>query len=188
MKPGEAAITLAHAFVGWALCFATIGIGRATTSMSNTLVVHAIGAPIYFAVVAWVYFTKFNYTTPLWTALLFLSFVVVVDFLVVGLLINRSLAMFASPLGPWLPFALIFLASYAVGRIVVPRQAKARQETRGQRRSPPSPCPRSPPERERDEEACQSQRPAEPQAVAERRRDAACRQRSDHEDSRPGVA
>ncbi len=53
-------VILAHAFVGWALCFATIGIGLAVTTLQNTLIAHAIGAPIYFAIVSLNYFKKFN--------------------------------------------------------------------------------------------------------------------------------
>jgi hypothetical protein len=38
-----------------------------------------------------------------------------VDFFVVGLLINRSLEMFASLLGTWIPFALIFTSTWLSG-------------------------------------------------------------------------
>jgi len=55
---------LIHAFIGWALCAATMGI-----------------------------------------------FVVV-------LLINKSLAMFASPLGTWIPFALIFTSTLVTGTLL----------------------------------------------------------------------
>jgi uncharacterized integral membrane protein len=92
-----------------------MGIGMATTSLSNTLIIHAIGAPIFFAIVSLVYFSKFNYTSPLQTALIFVGFVIVLDFFVVALLINRSMAMFASWLGTWIPFALIFLSTYVTG-------------------------------------------------------------------------
>jgi hypothetical protein len=37
---------------------------------------------------------------------------------VVALLINRSLEMFASLLGTWIPFALIFASTYLTGLIV----------------------------------------------------------------------
>jgi hypothetical protein len=87
----------------------------ATTSQQNALIAHAIDAPIYFAVVSLIYFKKFNYTTPLQTAVLFVGFVMAVDFLVVALLINRSLEMFASLLGTWIPFALIFTSTYLTG-------------------------------------------------------------------------
>ena len=64
---------LFHAFVGWALCAARMGIGMATTSIENSLIIHAIGAPIFFIVVSLIYFKKFNYTTPLRTAIIFVS-------------------------------------------------------------------------------------------------------------------
>ena len=106
---------LAHAFIGWALCAAVMGIGMAATSLQNALIIHAIGAPIFFAIVSLIYFKKFNYTTPLQTAIIFVAFVMVVDFFVVALLINRSLEMFASLLGTWIPFVLIFASTYLTG-------------------------------------------------------------------------
>ena len=108
-------IILAHAFVGWALCAATMGIGMATTTIENTLIIHAIGAPIFFMIVTLVYYKKFPFTTPLQTALIFIAFVIIVDFFVVALLINKSLEMFTSPLGTWIPFVLIFISTYLTG-------------------------------------------------------------------------
>ncbi len=110
-------ILLAHAFVGWALCDATMVIGMALTSMTNILIIHAILAPIFFAIISMVYFRKFHDTPPLTTAALFLAFVVGMDFFVVALLINHSLEMFSSILGTWIPFALIFLSTYVVGLV-----------------------------------------------------------------------
>jgi hypothetical protein len=115
MNIREAIIVLVHAFIGWALCAATMGIGMATLSMQNALIVHAVGAPIFFTVISLVYFYKFNYTSPLRTALIFVGFVITVDFFVVALLINRSLDMFTSLLGTWIPFALIFFSTYLTG-------------------------------------------------------------------------
>ena len=106
---------LAHAFVGWALCAATMGIGMATTSINNALIIHAIGAPIFFMIISLIYFKKFNYTTPLRTATIFVNFVIIVDFFIVALLINKSLDMFASLLGTWIPFVLIFTSTYLTG-------------------------------------------------------------------------
>jgi hypothetical protein len=110
---------LVHAFIGWALCTASMLIGLATMSLESALIVHAIGAPIFFTIISLVYFNKFNYTQPLQTALVFVSFVIVVDFFVVALMINRSLEMFASPLGTWIPFALIFTSTYVTGLMTV---------------------------------------------------------------------
>ena len=115
----EGAIIFVHALAGWALCGATMGIGMATMSMQTTLIVHAALAPVFFTALSFLYFSKFNYTTPFQTAIIFLLFVVLVDFFAVALLINRSLEMFTSPLGTWIPFGLIFLSTYLTGLIVV---------------------------------------------------------------------
>ena len=108
-------VILVHAFVIWALCGMTIGIGMAVTSQENTLMAHAVAAPIIAAIISMIYFKKFNYTTPLQTAITFVAFVILVDFLIVALLIVRSLEMFRSILGTWIPFVLIFVATYLTG-------------------------------------------------------------------------
>ena len=109
------AVILVHAFVGWALCGAIMFVGMGITSLQTTLIAHAIGAPIIFAAVSWIYFRKFSYTTPLQTAIIFVAFVIAMDFFVVSLLINRSFDMFLSWLGTWLPFALLFASTYVTG-------------------------------------------------------------------------
>jgi hypothetical protein len=121
MNISKILVILAHAFVGWMLCAATMGIGMAVTSLNNTLIVHAIAAPIFFAGVSLVYFRKFNFTTPLQTATIFIAFVIVMDFFVVAILINRSFEMFTSLIGTWIPFALIFTSTYLTGMLIVNR-------------------------------------------------------------------
>jgi len=118
MKIKKILTVLGHALAGWALCAATMGIGMAATSIENALIIHAIAAPIFFILISRVYFKKFNYTTPLQTALIFVGFVIIVDFFVVALLINHSLDMFASLLGTWIPFALIFTSTYFTGKVI----------------------------------------------------------------------
>jgi hypothetical protein len=117
-------IILGLGFVGWAGCGAIMFIGMAITTMQTTLIAHAIGGPVIFALISWIYFTKFNYTTPLQTAVLILSLVIFLDLFLVSLLINRSLEMFQSFLGTWLPFALIFLSTYLTGLIVETRSRR----------------------------------------------------------------
>jgi len=112
-------IILVHAFAGWVLCAVTIGIGMAVTSLNTALIIHVVAAPVFFAGVSLVYFRKFNYTTPLQTALIFTAFVIGMDFFVVALLINRSLDMFTSLLGTWIPFVLIFSSTWLTGKLVV---------------------------------------------------------------------
>jgi hypothetical protein len=121
MNTKKILIILAHAFIGWALCTATMVIGMATMSIDSALIVHAIGAPIFFTIISLVYFNKFNYTSPLQTAGIFVSFVILVDFFLVALVINRSLEMFASLLGTWIPFALIFTSTYVTGVLTLRR-------------------------------------------------------------------
>lgn len=120
------AVLLAHAFVGWALCFAAMGVGQAVTNLQTALVVHAIAAPLIFCGVSSIYFRRFAYTTPFQTAIAFTSFVIVTDLFLVAVVILRSLAMFASPLGTWLPFALIFGSTWATGVLLTGRLSAAR--------------------------------------------------------------
>jgi hypothetical protein len=108
-------VLLGHALIGWALCAAIMGIGMSVMSLQNTLVIHAIAAPLIFDAISLLYFRRFAYTTPLATAISFVSFVVVMDFLVVALLIEGSLEMFSSLLGTWIPFVLIFASTLLVG-------------------------------------------------------------------------
>jgi hypothetical protein len=122
MHASKIAILLAHALVGWMLCAATMGIGMAVTSLNNALIIHAIAAPIFFAGISWVYFRKFNFTTPLQTAIIFIAFVIAMDFFVVAMLINRSFEMFISLLGAWIPFALIFTSTALTGAVIIRRR------------------------------------------------------------------
>lgn len=115
LNAGKVIIILVHAFIGWALCGAIMWIGMAITSIENTLIIHAIGAPIIFAIISLIYFKKFNYTTPPQTAITFVSFVIFMDFFVVALLIEKSFEMFTNILGTWIPFALIFISTYLTG-------------------------------------------------------------------------
>jgi len=115
MTTKKLTILLVHAFVGWALCFATMGIGMAITTLDNALIIHAVAAPIIFGIVALVYFARFHFTSPVQTALVFVGFVIAADFFIVALVINQSLEIFTSLLGTWIPFALIFLSTYVIG-------------------------------------------------------------------------
>jgi hypothetical protein len=103
------------AIIGWALCGAIMGIGRSITSLENTLVIHAIGAPIIFGTLSFIYFTRVNYTSPLVTALAFLAILVSLDVFLIALFVEKSFTMFGSILGTWIPFVLIFLSTYLTG-------------------------------------------------------------------------
>lgn len=111
-------VILIHGLIGWGLCGATIAIGRSVTTMEATLIIHAIAAPVIFALLTWFYITRFHYTTPLQTAFIFLGIVVFMDAGVIAPFAEKSYAMFASLLGTWIPFALIFASTYVTGRLV----------------------------------------------------------------------
>ena len=115
MNASRLAWTVALAVVGWALCFATIGIGQAVTTIDTTLIVHAILAPLFFIGLSWLYFRRFPEASPLVTAVVFVGIVMALDFFLVALLILRDLVMFTSVLVTWIPFASIFAATYLTG-------------------------------------------------------------------------
>jgi hypothetical protein len=118
MTLGQVAIAVAHALVGWGLCGATMGIGLAKTSVDRALVIHAVAAPLIFALVSTVYFSTFGYSNASVTAAGFVGVVIAMDVVVVAGLIQREFTMFTSFVGTWLPFALIFASTYVVGRLV----------------------------------------------------------------------
>ena len=112
-------IILALGLLGWALCGAIMFIGMSVTSIEKTLIIHAIGAPVIFTLISLLYFRRYQFTSPLLTAVLFILIVVLMDFFLVALVINKSMEMFQSLLGTWIPFGLIFLSTYFTGLIVM---------------------------------------------------------------------
>ncbi|MBH0200138.1 MAG: hypothetical protein HP497_12085 [Nitrospira sp.] len=132
MNVKKSTIILGHAVVGWVLCGAVVWVGNALVGMEIALIAHAMAVPLIFAGVAWLYHKRFGYTTPTQTAFMFLTVVVLLDVFLVALLIERSFAMFRSIIGTWIPFALIFAATYLTGRVLQsPNKADAEQKTSG---------------------------------------------------------
>lgn len=117
-KISKGFIIFIHALVVWALCGATIAVGRMLTSMEITLIIHAIGAPIFAFIVSLIYYKKFNFTSPFITALIFFLFAIGMDGGVVAPFIEKSYVMFSSFLGLWLPLSLIFLSTYLTGLVL----------------------------------------------------------------------
>lgn len=111
-------ILFAHALVVWAICGAIMFIGMAVTTMPVTLTLHAIGAPIVSAIVAYFYYRRFGDLQPLQTAAFFVATALFMDFFLVALVIEQSFEMFASFVGLWLPMVLIFSAAYFTGNYV----------------------------------------------------------------------
>jgi hypothetical protein len=117
-------IILLHAFVLWGLCGAIMGIGRSLTTIELTLIIHAIGAPILASIISYIYYKKFNYTTPLQTATIFVLFIIVMDAGLVAPFFEKNYDMFKSILGTWFPFILIFSTTYITGIITKGKQSE----------------------------------------------------------------
>jgi len=120
--------SLAHGFAGWALCAATMGLLLAFTNLTVALVVHGAAAPLIFAALAVHYFRARGARDPLPTAIVWTATVALLDIVVVAGGIQRSLRMFESLAGTWLPFALIFFATWAIGTMLsmMPQATNAR--------------------------------------------------------------
>ncbi len=111
-----------HGLVGWAICGATIGVGRQLLPMNVTLIIHAVVAPVAFGLLTWHHMRRFPDSPPWAIALSMLGVVIGLDAVVVAPLFERSYDMFRSVLGTWIPFALILAASYVVSRQIGSRR------------------------------------------------------------------
>jgi proline iminopeptidase len=100
------------ALLGWGLCGATIGVARGLMPMETALVVHAVAAPIIAGTLAYLYARCCAVTTPVMTGLVFVGVPVVMDAVLIAPFVERSWDMFRSPIGTWIPFALMFLAAW----------------------------------------------------------------------------
>ena len=103
---------------GWALCALVMGGLLAVAPLWLALTLHAIAAPAIFAGLSFVYFRVPGARPPLSTALVVTAIVVLLDAVVVAGLALRSLEMFTSIAGTWLPFVLILLSTWATGAIM----------------------------------------------------------------------
>ncbi len=108
---------LAYAVAAWAASAALAALGGLATG-GATVAVHAVATPLIFGAVAIGYFRARGARDPVPTAFVFTAVALVLDAVVFGLVASRSLALFASILGTWLPLALIFLVTWAVGFVV----------------------------------------------------------------------
>lgn len=122
-------VLLAHALVVWMFCDAVMVIGMAVIGKETALIVHLIAGPLFTVLVSGFYFHRFNYTTPLQTALVLISFIIIMDVFLVAMIINKSFEMFTSIIGTWLPFILIFAAVYLTGIVSRRQKISARKET-----------------------------------------------------------
>ena len=115
MNTKESLILLVHAIIIYFVCFAVMGVSMATLSIYMALLAHAAAAPFVSAIFSYIYYKKFNHSSPIITALVFVATVILLDFFLTATIILQDYAMFYSMIGTWIPFALIFLAALIVG-------------------------------------------------------------------------
>ncbi len=115
MEIKEALILLVNAIIIYFVCFAVMGLSMATLPIDAALVAHAVAAPFVSAIFSYIYYKKFNYTSPLITAIVIVATVILLDFFLTATIILQDYAMFYSLIGTWIPFALIFIAALIVG-------------------------------------------------------------------------
>ncbi|MHA1933690.1 MAG: hypothetical protein ACW97A_00290 [Candidatus Thorarchaeota archaeon] len=111
----ESLILIVHAIIVYFVCFAVMGVSMATLPIDSALVAHAAAAPFVSAIFSFIYYKKFNYTSPLLTAIVIMVTVILLDFFLTATIILQDYAMFYSPIGTWIPFALIFTGALLVG-------------------------------------------------------------------------
>jgi menaquinone-dependent protoporphyrinogen oxidase len=114
--PARSATRLfAYGFVGWMLCAALMAVLLQTVSTGAAIAIHAVAAPLFFTGIAIGYFRARGARDPVPTAIAFTAIVAVLDAVFVAGLVLRDFAMFTSFAGTWLPFVLIFLATWLTG-------------------------------------------------------------------------
>lgn len=110
-------LAVGHAFVGWALCAAIMGALMATTSPPVAIAIHALAAPLVFVGVSASYFRRAGAWPPLRAALVLASIVALLDLVIVACFVMRSLVMFRSFAGTWLPLLLVAVAIFLTGTL-----------------------------------------------------------------------
>jgi len=102
----------------WGGCGGVMSVGRRLWTLDIALRIHLIAAPILAFLTAALHVVLAPSFDPTLRAAVMTGLVVVLDAAVVAPLFERSYAMFRSFLGTWLPFAAIFLASWAAGALL----------------------------------------------------------------------
>ena len=102
----------------WAACGGVIAIGRRLWTLQTTLVVHLFAAAAFAFAAAAGHKAVAPDFDVVGRAAAMTGLIVALDALVVAPLFERSYAMFRSAFGTWIPFAAIFLASWAAGALL----------------------------------------------------------------------
>jgi hypothetical protein len=108
-------VLFALGFALWGACGAVMAVTRRLWGLDIALRVHLAAAPSVSFFVSAIHALIDPGLSPVLRAVAFTGQVVALDALIVAPLLERNFAMFRSLIGTWMPFALIFLASWAAG-------------------------------------------------------------------------
>jgi hypothetical protein len=108
-------VILLHGIIGWATCGLVLLILLYFTTIYVALIIHFIATPFIFLAISNNYYRRFDYTSPIATAIIFTGIVMVLDFFVIALIIEHNLKLFENVMGTWLPFLFIFLTVWLRG-------------------------------------------------------------------------
>ncbi len=106
------------ALLVWASCGAVMAIGRRLWGLQTALGVHLVAAPAIAFLLSIAHARLDPACDPALRAGVVTALIVALDALVVAPLFERSYDMFKSAIGTWIPFALIFIASWAAGLLM----------------------------------------------------------------------
>ena len=110
--------TLRWSVAAWIACGLVFALARATWSVDAAVAIHLVAAPLIGATAARFIWTHSGHPGVLATAATVAGTMAVLDAIVVAPFLERSFAMFASPLGTWIPLALILAASAATAALL----------------------------------------------------------------------
>ncbi len=131
-QPGRSITRLVtHGVVGWLLCAAIMILTAALSTGTAALIVHAIAVPLVFAALAANYFRARGARDPLPTAVTWMVVFAALDLVLMAGVVQRSMEMFTSIAGTWLPFLLVFLATWGVGVMMSMRPWEPREVPAG---------------------------------------------------------
>jgi len=107
----------AYGLAGWALlAIAMLGL-TPLVSAGFAVTIHFILAPLVFAALAASYFKAPGAWEPMPTAGIFTAIVVALDALLLAWLSTEGFALFANVWATWVPYVLIFVATWMTGSI-----------------------------------------------------------------------
>lgn len=108
---------LGFGVLGWALCLGAVASAFPVTGPAAATAVHSLATSLFFAGVGWRYFRARGSRDPLPTASTWTTLTIVLDSLV-AFSFGPSVPLFRSVFGTFLPYLLLFVATWATGFVV----------------------------------------------------------------------